>query len=392
MTKGARSALLFLTIKSRKWSIQPGFCPNRVVVSNMLGIVMFGNSTGISAFRRVAFGLAAGSGRALVAGAVLTMAVLVTPAAGEEPRPAASTHFAAADPFSSLVDAKRVRSPQNAGVSVQRFVTAADNRVFLLESDRARPRVKFLCGAGETRLICQFGDDYAAEEIVPLTPTRGPRGDTIYRDPRQRVVLRLTPYGNATVYWPGTSRGAAATKMYIADAPLRLFPYTHDVAREWARTATALLSARLSSPIIFDIDAPVSRRPNLARARQSFKAMRDISGDGASSNSSSNSSASYSKNSARRALPAPVLPTPVLPVPVLADAIARTAEGIDLAAAEGARAAKISATLNRVRFIEGETPGVWIDGPILTVRYSPKRGIAGRPGSVDIANFLEAHF
>lgn len=257
-------------------------------------------------------------------------------ACAQDVRPSAFS----ADPFSALVgkrqpDAARLLDAE----SVDRFIIATDDRVFLFQGGPREGRLKFLCGDGDTRMDCVIDETTPAEEIHLLTPTRAPRGDTVWRDRSGEALLRIAAYGGATVFWPGDPRGHAASKSFGEDPALTLGYATIETARNRASRATALISAQVGKPILFDAGDP---GPDEA--------------GGAS---------------------------------VLADAVARAAKGVGRVANDPTGARIIGARVRRVEFVVGRPPAVSFGDGILSVRYDPAADAAGRPSSSEIARLLE---
>lgn len=257
-------------------------------------------------------------------------------ALAQEPRPASL----AADPFSALVGKRQIETARNeSNGKVERYIIATDDRVFLFQGGVREGRLKFLCGDGDRRMDCVIDDSTPAEEIHLLTATRAPRGDIIWRDKSGEALLRVAAYGGATVFWPGDPRGHAASKSFGEDPPLTLQFATIEIARHRAHRATALISAQVGKPILFDIGDP---GPDAE--------------DGAS---------------------------------VLADAVARAAKGIGRVANDPTGARIIGARVKRVEFLPGTPPSVSYAGGVLGVRYDPGADAAGRPSSSEIARILE---
>lgn len=257
-------------------------------------------------------------------------------ALAQTPRPSSFS----ADPFSALVGKRNAEALRLVDAAkVERFVVATDDRVFLFQGGEREGRLKFLCGAGDTRMDCVIDETIPAEEIYLLAPTRAPRGDTVWRDASGEALLRVSAYGGATVFWPGDPRGAAASKSFGEDPPLMLEFATLSVARARAGRATALISAQVGKPILFDVGDPGP----------------DETG-GAS---------------------------------VLADAVARAAKGIGRVALDPTGAQVIGARVSRVEFVIGRPPAVGLQAGVLSVRYDPAADAAGRPSSSEIARFLE---
>ena len=275
--------------------------------------------------------------KALIGGLALLAAVA---AAGVAHAQSARPSSFSADPFSALVGKRSAETARLAdAAAVERFVVATDDRVFLFQGGEREGRLRFLCGDGDTRMDCVIDEATPAEEIHLLTPARAPRGDTVWRDKSGEALLRVSPYGGATVFWPGDPRGAAASKSFGDDPALTLDFASLAVARARAQRATALISAQVGKPILFDVGDPGT----------------DETG-GAS---------------------------------VLADAVARAVKGLGRVADDPTGARIIGARVRRVEFIVGRPPAVGLGDGVLSVRYDPAADAAGRPSSSEIARYLE---
>ncbi len=248
---------------------------------------------------------------------------------------------ATSNPFSALVGKRRERRSQQRtrGAGVERYVLASDDRAFLFENDGEGARVTFLCGEGDPRLDCQLDDQGPAPEIYMLQPTRGPRGDMIYKNIEGETFLRIASYGGATVFWPGEGRGFAASKSFGDDRSLRLPQSDFAVASRRAQAATAVISALAGAPIIFDIGTAPSEGATDAT--------------------------------------------------VLADAIVRVANGVQDVANDPTGARIIANRIKKVSFIGGEAPSVALNSGVMEIRYVPFSDISGRPSTATIVRFLE---
>ena len=283
------------------------------------------------------------SGFAMVIGFLMRWLIGLTAAAAmggaalaQDARP---TGFSA-DPFAALVGKRQSEAArQLEALVVDRYVIATDDRVFLFQGGAREGRLKFLCGDRDTRMDCVIDEAMPAEEIHLLTPTRAPRGDTVWRDSSGEALLRIAAYGGATVFWPGDPRGHAASKSFGEDPALTLDFASIEMARSRAQRATALISAQVGKPILFEIGDP---GPDQA--------------GGAS---------------------------------VLADAVARAAKGIGRVANDPTGARIIAARVRRVEFVVGRPPAASFGDGVLSVRYDPAADAAGRPSSSEIAGLLE---
>ena len=248
---------------------------------------------------------------------------------------------AASNPFSALVGKRREnRNRRRSGSSdVERYVLASDDRAFLFENEGEVARVTFLCGEGDPRLDCQLDEAGPAPEIYLLTPTRGPRGDMIYKNFEGDTFLRIASYGGATVFWPGEGRGFAASKSFGDDHSLRLPSIEFSTAARRAQAATAVISALAGAPIVFEVSIVSSD-------------------DGTDAT-------------------------------VLADAVVRAANGVKTVADDPTGARIIASRISKVSFIRDEVAGVSMNGGVMEIRYVPNADISGRPSTATIVRFLE---
>ncbi|MEO1241680.1 MAG: DUF4908 domain-containing protein [Pseudomonadota bacterium] len=279
-----------------------------------------------------------------IAAVLIVAAAAAGAISGTMAHAASPTVIAAAqssNPFSSLVGKRRERrSGRQGAAEIERYVLASDDRVFLFENQTDEARVTFLCGDGDQRLDCVLDQNGAAPEIYMLRPTRGPRGDVIYKNVEGETLLRIASYGGATVFWPGGMRGFAASKSFGDDAALRLPRLGLADAVRRAQAATAVISAATGAPIMFNVGAA---------------------------------------------------PTPetTQDATVLADAVVRAADGLKKVADDPTGARVIASRIANVTFIEGEAPGVSLEENTLEIRYVPNSDISGRPSSTAVARFLE---
>jgi hypothetical protein len=293
-----------------------------------------------------------------MAGKGRTLAVLIALAAvvaASPPTFAGGRQAVAADPFSALVGERReARKARRAAPQIERFTVAADGRAFLLEGGAGEARMKFLCTENDPRLDCRIDPAGAAEEIHIVSGVRGPRGDIIYRNHEGDMLLRLTSYGGATVFWPGETQGQPASRSFGEEASLTLPPANSQAAERRGRGATAVLSAATGEPIIFEVGGGAA--PDQA-------ALRDSVGDEETM-------------------------TPPR-ADVLADAVVRVAVGMQRVAADPTGARILGVRVKSVEFRPGTGPRLTLDGGKLIVDYDPTGDVAGRPSSVAVTRFLE---
>ncbi len=280
--------------------------------------------------------------RAAIYSAILVAGVFVGSAAAERVEISGPALVVAqsSDPFSALVGKKRRRPATRAKrITIERYVLASDDRALLFEDHSNEARVKFLCGPDDPRFDCTIDPENPAAEIYQIKPTRGPRGDLIYKNAEGDTMMRIASYGGATVFWPGEGRGLAASKSFGDDASLRLGFAEYATAVRRAQVATAYVSAATGAPIIFDLGAaPLTEHENAA---------------------------------------------------VLGDAVIRAANGIKAVADDPTGARIIASRIKRVTFAPANASGIGLESGVLQISYVPGQDIEGRPSSAAVAHFLE---
>lgn len=316
-------------------------------------------------------------GASLVCGFVVPAA---RAAGASEPMIRETVRIAVADPFSALVGKSRTSDASNA---VTRFDVASGERAFLLEGRVGEVRIKFLCGEGDPRVDCTLDPLGPAEEIILATGVRGSRGDVNFADAEGDQLLRIMPYGGATVHWPGKPQGEAASQTFGEDGALVLPFKDHQDAVRRAARATARLSAMTGSTIVFDAGAP-----SPYYAARAFAAAPAIAPP-VSAKAEASAAALADAAPAAEARAGEIAPTQAGDASVLADAVVRAAAGMDEVASDPTGARVLGSRIGVVRFRQGEPPRLSLDGRTLTVIYDPAADVAGRPSSRAIVKFLE---
>lgn len=267
---------------------------------------------------------------------VLIAAAALTGAASAQVAP----NSLRSDPFSALVGKRQSVEQREAAIAkVERFVVATDERVFLFQADDDHGRLKYLCGDRDQRIDCAIDEANPAEEIHLLTPMRVSRGDVVWRDGEGQTLLRIAAYGGVTIFFPGDAQGQPAAKSFGEDPPLTLGFATIEAAQARAQRATAIISAEIGAPIVFEIG----------------QVEPDAAG-GAS---------------------------------VLADAIVRAAKGVGKVARDPTGARVIAARIRRVEFRRTDAAKLGMEKGALLVGYNPEMDVEGRPSSARVAKFLE---
>lgn len=278
-----------------------------------------------------------------------------------------------AGPFGALLGRRGPRDErEDREREVERYVVSADGRVFLFAHEGAHGRIKFLCHEGDARLDCRVDPSGPAEEIFKVTADRGPRGDLIFKNREGEPLLRLAPYGGATVFWPGDPYGQAASKSFGEDeGALDLPEETRADARARAQAAAANLSALTGSPIVFDIGP--------------YRAAAEILTDAGAAAAPETPEAAEDAEEAAE----PDRARGFRDASVLADAVARAAAGLYSVASDPTGARVLGARIAEVRFVPGPAPSLALEDKILTVTYNPQGGLDGRPSSSAISRYLE---
>ncbi|MEM8987604.1 MAG: DUF4908 domain-containing protein, partial [Pseudomonadota bacterium] len=232
------------------------------------------------------------------------------------------------DPFDAL------RGAYVGEALTERTPEAADVSASWFETDKAD--IRFLFDQSGPDPLLRFAHD---PEVFVLTPTPGPRGDTIYKLDDGAAVLRLTSLGGVTVYAPPRADGEAA--FFAGDGPALVLPhFTARQIEDHAVQNAAEAGAAIGTSIAFE--APTD--PTW------FK---------------------YTSNA------------------VLADAIDVTSRSLIKMANEEIAAYLLREKLKRVVFLQGDARRLQWDGQTITVTYNRNAGPAGRPSSSEILLFLE---
>ncbi|HEY5105845.1 MAG TPA: DUF4908 domain-containing protein [Caulobacteraceae bacterium] len=190
---------------------------------------------------------------------------------------------------------------------------------FILDRSGRRPLLKF----------------EESPEVWVLAVSRGPRGDTIYRDDTGDMMLRATELGGMTVFTPRRPEGSAAA-MAGASLPLRLASV--GPLALYQRILQASVRSSRAAQHLVGFDAPEA----------------DAGSDG-----------------------------------LIADAAAVAAEAlVSLATRQGGKAAL--ARVQKVDLVKGGRPQVMSRGGMIIITIVPALGVAGRPSSERILRAVGA--
>jgi hypothetical protein len=172
-------------------------------------------------------------------------------------------------------------------------------------------------------------------EVWALSPTAGPRGDTIYKNDTGEAMLRTTRMGGLTVFTRERPAGiAAAIEGGAAD----------------------LHNLLVAGPIaLYQVLLRASTRASL---------------------------------SAGHTVPFEALDTTTGTEPVFADAASLTAQAFLRVQHRGPAGQSALRRCAKVAFVNGRPPGVAMVGPELRITVTPDLGFAGRPSSQRISQVL----
>jgi hypothetical protein len=120
---------------------------------------------------------------------------------------------------------------------VGRYSSESSERAFVLDRTGELARLQFT----------------NAPEIIPLDMIPGPRGDTFFKNECGATVLRLTPYGGATVFDSKTQQGEAFGWIEDAD-PLGLSSLPSEVVQEKSMAAIQDFNETFGLQLQFDTD------------------------------------------------------------------------------------------------------------------------------------------
>jgi hypothetical protein len=179
--------------------------------------------------------------------------------------------------------------------------------------------------------LLKFDDD---PEVWVVSPSRGPRGDILFKDDIGDILLRVTKLGGVTAFTSHRPMGAAATLDGTA-SPLRLSPVG----------PTALF-----------------QRLYLASVRCGHIARHQVGFDAPDSDAKS--------------------------APLIADAALSVIDAfVGLAGNSEGRLA--IGRVAKVLLIVGPTPSAWMRHSVLIVAVTPNDGLSGHPSSARIAQVIE---
>lgn len=213
-------------------------------------------------------------------------------------------------------------------------------------------------------------------EILVLDMVPGPQGVTYLKDRLGTTILRLMPWGGATVYdADGTEGGAFGFKALVK--PLTVQPRDDAYVKTRATEISGALASKPGFEVTFQFEPKLARsqagvmnseiqRAPLAMALD--KGVVQLSSSGAGDRSQS-AGASLTAGPVNDALE------------VVGLALTRLAS--DELALE-----VMSERIARVTIRAGAQQGISLEGKGLVVIYVPERGLFGRPSSAEIERFL----
>jgi hypothetical protein len=185
----------------------------------------------------------------------------------------------------------------------------------------------FILDRSQKPTLLRFGDD--PDEVWVVSPSRGPRGDILYKDDVGDVLLRVTKLGGVTVFTAHRPMGAAAT-LDGRSQPIHVLPI--GVSGLYQRMILASARCTHAARHLVAFEAPdADSRSAVELAEAAILAMNAI-------------------------------------VTIAARPQGRTAV----------------AHVGRVMLLRGSRPGVWLKNGVLTVQVAPVEGFSGHPSSAKI--------
>ncbi|HWD67641.1 MAG TPA: DUF4908 domain-containing protein [Caulobacteraceae bacterium] len=191
----------------------------------------------------------------------------------------------------------------------------------------------FILDRSHKPALLRFEDD--ADEVWVVSPSRGPRGDILFKDDVGDVLLRITKLGGVTVFTAHRPMGAAATLEGRAQ-PIHTLPVGLSTLFQRMALASARCTRTAHHLVMFDApEADAHSAPALAAA--AILAMNGV-----------------------------------------------------VAAAGHAQGKATETHLGKVMLIRGPRSGATLQRGVLTIVVNPGDGFSGLPSSARIAQVIEA--
>jgi hypothetical protein len=191
----------------------------------------------------------------------------------------------------------------------------------------------FILDRSHKPALLRFEDD--PDEVWVVSPSRGPRGDILFKDDVEDVLLRITKLGGVTVFTARRPMGAAATLEGKAQ-PIHTVPAGLSTLFQRMALASARCTRTTHHLVAFDApDADAHSAPALASA--AITAMNGV-----------------------------------------------------VAASGHPQGKAAEAHLGRVLLVHGPRSGATLQRGVLTIVVSPGDGFSGLPSSARIAQAIEA--
>lgn len=232
-----------------------------------------------------------------------------------------------------------------------------------------------------------------SREILVLDMVPGPQGVTYLKDRLGITILRLMPWGGATVYDADGGEGSAFSLKGLA-SPLVLDPRSERDVRQRSTEIQLSLVSRFGFDVEFNFESgPTNRggkqkslpRQATALASLSLPAAAgqtgDMTGDTIMSAPMSEAGLVLTSPKAERVAVSKSSET-------LGDALELAALALERLAADELAMEVMSQRITRVTLRIGANPGVSLEDLDLVVTYVPGKGLHGRPSSAEIERFL----
>lgn len=240
--------------------------------------------------------------------------------------------------------------------------TTQDNKAFILDRTRDKARLKF----------------DGSREILLLDMVPGPQGVIYFKDEFDRTILRLTPFGGATVYDEEGNEGDAYGRTDKA-APLELKPKTAGDVKRRIREVKESLNGNFDLKVAFDFEPGLDDVREQTGSADVLMAARADEGL---------AEIALSSEGARAAKSAPNPEVDRAGTTALADTVEVTNMALKRLARDDLAREVMAETIHRVVFRVANAKAVGLEGETLTVSYVPDLGLEGRPSSAAIERYL----
>lgn len=271
------------------------------------------------------------------------------------------------------------------------------------------PRVGYYASETEkTGFVLDRTRDHArlrfdkSREILILEMVPGPQGVTYLKDEFGTTVLRLMPYGGATVYEADGSDGGAFGRKRKAK-PLDLRPRGIKQVKSRSNEIETKLKDRFSFKVTFAFDPSLEEMKAEAKTDASMEEpqvsmmVADVAFSEVASAPQPEMSAKTMKEAATGSQEAPLKARSLFDqrsdgklksISTAADALEVVNAAFKRLAADDLALEVMSESISEIRFVAGEGKALGLKDGVLIVTYAPDMGLEGRPSSAEVERFL----